>query len=483
MRKLYIFTIILISGMMLTSCDDFLDVRPDSQEVESDLYSTPQGFEDAIYGVYGSMQVSSLYGKEMTWGLTDIMAQDLDQNITSSRALARYQYKSDNELTTRFDAVWKAAYTSIGYANNVLKNLEGHNATTLPLFNLYKGEMLAVRAMLHFDLLRFFCSTDETKRGIPYVTKYAMGTNEFKKVGEVYDLIIKDLDEAEDLLKTEEANITYPRNNAFYYKFQNYRETHCNYYGVLALKARVYWMRGDMAKAGEYAAKVVDSKKFPLVEPSEVKDVFAGRLSDRETIWGLYSNSYLATAQNYLYEQQSFKSYDPYYDATGTTHILPFEALYKLDVDATAQDYRYSNWFKISTASTRFIKTVDVYSIENNMSEDWQKRIEGINLFHVSEMYLIAAEAFLDTDYNRAVGYFNAETSSRGLSPLTQSVKLTKERIFNEYHKEMFGEGQVWYNMKRDYSDIKSNLDSKVIPGNEDIYVIPIPQDEFNYRN
>ena len=47
----------------------------------------------------------------------------------------------------------------------------------------------------------------------------------------------------------------------------------------------------------------------------------------------------------------------------------------------------------------------------------------------------------------------------------------------------MFGEGQVWYNMKRDYSDIKSNLDSKVIPGNEDIYVIPIPQDEFNYRN
>lgn len=51
MRKLYISTIILISGMLLTSCDDFLDVRPDSQEVEPDLFSTPQGFEDAIYGV------------------------------------------------------------------------------------------------------------------------------------------------------------------------------------------------------------------------------------------------------------------------------------------------------------------------------------------------------------------------------------------------------------------------------------------------
>lgn len=79
MRKLYISTIILISGMLLTSCDDFLDVRPDSQEVESDLFSTPQGFEDAIYGVYGSMQVSSLYGKEMTWGLTDIMTPVRDK--------------------------------------------------------------------------------------------------------------------------------------------------------------------------------------------------------------------------------------------------------------------------------------------------------------------------------------------------------------------------------------------------------------------
>ena len=55
--------------------------------------------------------------------------------------------------------------------------------------------------------------------------------------------------------------------------------------------------------------------------------------------------------------------------------------------------------------------------------------------------------------------------------------------IFNEYHKEMFGEGQVWYNMKRLNKDINSNLDVKVIPASEDIYVIPIPQAEFDYRN
>lgn len=483
MRKLNILTIILSAGLMLTSCDDFLDVRPDSQKVESDLFSKPQGFEDAIYGVYGSMQVTSLYGKELTWGITDILAQDLDQNVPSSRALAQYNFKDDDDLKNRFDAIWKNAYTSIGYANNVLKNLEGHDTKSLPLFNLYKGEMLAVRAMLHFDIMRLFCSKDETKQGIPYVTKYAMGTNEFKKVGEVYDLILKDLDEAEQLLSVEESSITYPRNNTQYYKFQNYRESHCNYYGVLSLKARVYWMRGNMAKAGEYAAKVVDSKKFPLVEPSDVKDVYSGRLSPKETIWGLYSTSYQKTSQDYLYEQQSFKSYDPYYDGTGSTHILPFEGLYKLDVDATAQDYRYSNWFKIGKGYARCIKNVDTYTIEGEQSQEWESRIQGINLFHISEMYLIAAEAFLSTDYQRALKYFNEETASRGLSPLTSETTLTLDRIFNEYHKEMYGEGQVWYNMKRSYSDIKSNRENKVIPGTEELYVIPIPQDEFNYRD
>ena len=124
MRKTYILPLVLASGLMVTSCDDFLDVRPDSQKLESDLFSKAQGFEDAIYGVYGSMQATSLYGKELSWGLTDIMAQDLNQNTTSSLALARYQYNDDDDLKTRFAEVWNSAYTTIGYAINVLKNLE-----------------------------------------------------------------------------------------------------------------------------------------------------------------------------------------------------------------------------------------------------------------------------------------------------------------------------------------------------------------------
>lgn len=486
MRKLNILcAATLAAGLTLTSCDDFLDVRPDSEKVADDLFSTAEGFEDAIYGVYGFMHSANLYGKEMYWGLTDIMAQDYDQNSTSagSRALARYQYDSNDYLKNRFAAVWSTAYTNIGYANNVLTHLEKHAGDGFPLFNLYKGEMLGVRAFLHFDLLRLFCSTDESKTGIPYSKSYSETINEFKNVGEVYDLILADLDEAESLLQEEADDIVYPHDNDKYYKFQQYRETHCNYYAVLALKARVYWMRGNMAKAAEYARKVIDSGKFPLAEPTEVKDLFAGKLSDKETLWGIYSTTYNETAENYLYTYNTYNSYNPYFDVSGSTNLLSYDAVYKKDVASTAQDYRL-NWFKNSASIIRCLKTVDYYTIEDATAPDnWEERISGINLMHVSELYLIAAEALLDTDYSKALEYFNAETESRGLSPLPSSTTLTKDMIFNEYHKEMYGEGQVWYNMKRLNKDITSNLDSRIIPASESVYVVPIPQTEYDYRN
>ncbi len=482
MKIKYLYTALALAGTIgFTSCNDFLDVRPDSEKLESDLFSKPAGYESAIYGVYGSMHSTRLYGQDMAWGLTDVMAQDYDRNSTTYRDLANFKYNNSN-VQTKFSDLWSTAYTCIGYANNVLKNLEGKSEKDLPLYNLYKGEMLAVRALIHFDLLRLFCSTDEQASGIPYSTTYSQKVNDFRKVGEVYTLILADLDEAEKLLESEKDNIKYPHDNAQYYKFQNYRETHMNYYAVLALKARVYWMRGDMENAGKYAAMVIDSKKFPLADPTEVKDLFAGKLSDKETLFGLYSTTANETAETYLYNYDSYSTYNPFTNASGKTYKQPYDAIYKLDVDATAQDYR-TGWFKQATGYARCLKVVDYHSIENTNTTAWDERISGINVMHVSEMYLIAAEAYLETDYTRALGYFNAETSSRGLAPVKSGVTLTKDMIFNEYHKEMYGEGQVWFNMKRLNKDVVSNVNNRTIPASENVYVVPIPQTEYDYRN
>ena len=472
-----------VMALSFTSCDDFLDVRPKAEKVEKDLFKDAQGFEDAIYGVYGSLQHTSLYGKDLTWGVTEVLAQNLSCGTNMIEDLAKYNYAGNDDLRTSLSAIWTTAYAAIGYANNVLKNLEGHSTETLPLFNYYKGEMLGVRALLHFDLLRFYASTDMTATGIPYVTTYSYSVKPFRKVGEVYQLIIDDLLEAERLLTFEENQIVYPHNNTHYNAFENYRETHMNLYAVRALLARVYWMKGDMTNAGVYAENVIASQRFPLVKETEIQDYLTGVLSPKETIFGVYSNTSSTVAINYLYNCQSFYSYDPYYDGSGTKHLLPYDAVYRLDVDANAQDFRRTH-FEEHSGFARFLKLVDYYTARDLKRSSTETLISGVTLIHTSEMYLIAAEALLETNYDKALFYFDTEIASRGLTPLSvRGVALTKDIIYNEYYKELFGEGQIWFNMKRLNKDIISNAESRVIPASDKIYVIPIPEEEYEYRD
>lgn len=479
---------ILISCLLafsVVSCDDFLDVRPKAEKLENDLFKNAQGFEDAIYGVYGSLQSTALYGRYLTWGIPEVLAQNLKSTQTAIEELAKYKYEDNDNLRSMFSSIWTTAYQTIGYTNNILNQLEDWNAESLPLYNYYKGEMLAMRAMLHFDLLRLFAPMDMTKDGIPYVTAYSYDVKPFYKVGEVYGFILKDLQEAEQLMVGEEDELAYPHDNTNYYDFMKYRETHLNLYAVRALLARVYWMKDDMTNAAKYAKSVIDSKAFPLVNPVEVKDYLAGTLSPKETIFGVYSTNYLELCESYLYNYVSYHSYTAYDDESGISHLEPYTAVYAKDVPPTSQDYRLQGHFRSSAGISKFLKTTDYYTLDGNVPESRADLISGITLLHTSEMYLIAAEALLDTDYETAVDYFDMELVSRGVTPLSQRAgeTLTKEMIFNEYRKELFGEGQTWFNMKRLNRDIVSNAELKTIPAGETVYVIPIPEEEFEYRN
>lgn len=472
---------ISVFTFLTSSCDDFLNVQPKSEKLEYILFQDAQGFEDAINGVYGSLQQRELYGKNLLWGIPEVLAQNLNGQSDAMVSLAKYDYTNNDALRQTLRSIWVKGYETIGFANNILNQLEKKSPSELSLYNVYKGEMLGVRALLHFDLLRLFASMDMSARGIPYLKDYSYKVQDFQTVSKNYENILADLKEAETLLKSDESIIAFPKDNNKYSKFLNYRETHFNLYAVYALLSRVYWMKGDMPNAAIYARKVIDSGKFPLSEDYEIKDYIAGVLSPKETIFGVYSLSYMNTAKDYLYKYLSFYSYNPYVNASGSKRLLPYQEVYKKDIDATTQDFRL-NHFKDDSGISLFWKLVDYKKIENLPEADKGNPIHGINLMRSAELYLIAAEALLDSDYNKALEYFNKEINSRGLPSLKEGVQLTKDMIFNEYHKELFGEGQLWYNMKRLNKDIISNMESKIIKASDLVYVIPIPKEEFEYR-
>lgn len=469
----------------LCSCSDFLDVRPKQELVEGELFKSASGFEDAIYGVYGSLQATALYGKNLTWFLPEILAQNygsyLNDNITP---IARYEYDNARILTPLISEIWTQAYTTIGYVNNILSQLEEWKPESMEFYNLYKGEMLGVRAFLHFDLLRLFTSVnDMNATGIPYTETYSYKVTPFSSVGKVYEYILRDLLEAEKLLKRDEELLVYSREDQSRKAFAKTRETHFNLYAAQATLARVYWMKGDLEQAGIYARKVIDSEKFPLVDRTEVQNFLTGVLSEKETIWGVYSTAWLDNTQKYLYNYTSFLSLSPYSTDGGSAYPEPYQNVYAKDNDNSGTDFRMNHFRTLPVGtSIRHMKLVDYLKIENiNLRAD---AIRGFSLLRTAEMYLIAAESLLEKNPTEARRYFDLEIASRGLTTFeNRNLPLTLENINNEWRKEFFGEGLEWYNMKRQNRDIISNEERTTLPASPKLYNLPIPVEEYDYRN
>lgn len=64
--------------LLVTSCSDWLDVNPKNNIKEEELFSTEQGFKEALTGIYMAMCDVSLYGRQLTYGFMDILAQRYD---------------------------------------------------------------------------------------------------------------------------------------------------------------------------------------------------------------------------------------------------------------------------------------------------------------------------------------------------------------------------------------------------------------------
>ena len=67
--------LILILSLMFTGCNSWLDVSPEDQIGEKDLFSSGEGFRNALNGVYKSMAEYDYYGRHLTWGIVDAMGQ------------------------------------------------------------------------------------------------------------------------------------------------------------------------------------------------------------------------------------------------------------------------------------------------------------------------------------------------------------------------------------------------------------------------
>ena len=456
-----------------TSCEGFLDITPDGQVKRDEMLATNEGVEDALYGVYAKLRNTTLYGQEMYFSSLEIMSQTLYcYGNTGVTALGQYDY-NNTTVKNVFAMIWNDMYNNISNVNSVLNAPLVDGANAYPA-NIYKGEALALRAMMHFDLMRLFAeqiTVNPNAKGIPYATEFSLKTRDFETLAENYNHVLADLQEAERLLadEGEYENTT---------SFMADRQIHLNLHAVRALMARVFLTKGDKEKALEYAEKVIAQSGRQLKTKTEVINDVAGVLSKKECLFGVYFSGFYTQVSAKLQQTISYSSLDLRGD---------FMEMYEKGVSGL--DFRTTAYFTSvdmgGTAKYRLSKFTDIYDLQNNASARPADLIQGINMIRLPEMYYIAAECLLDKDYPKALDYFNEVVTNRGLDALSGEGEetLTQEVINTERYKEMIGEGQTFFNMKRLNLSIPSYDNSVTYRPEDGIYVVPIPDSEYENRN
>ena len=169
-----------------------------------EMYADQQGFQDALTGAYLELKNSSAYGTELMYGTIEYLAQHWDYTAESiQEKISQFNYIDDN-VQNRFTLIYTQLYKIILSVNAILEQIDAKQDVFEPgMYEIIKGECLAMRAYCHFDLLRLFGpmpTRTTASKILPYVTKVGIEYNTHHSYQEFTELLENDLTDAGKLL-------------------------------------------------------------------------------------------------------------------------------------------------------------------------------------------------------------------------------------------------------------------------------------------
>lgn len=179
--------------ILISSCNDFLDLQPESEISDVTFWKTPNDFKLAANWFYPSSLDDPQYGAYNNDNMSDIAIAVEPDLISSGTYVAPEQ-----------DGVWDGAYSSIRNANKLIE--QGEKSAIKSNILPYLGEGYFFRAYKYFTLLKNY-------GGVPLIDEVLdPGSeemyNERATRDEIVNFILSDLDEAISNLSVKSATET-----------------------------------------------------------------------------------------------------------------------------------------------------------------------------------------------------------------------------------------------------------------------------------
>ena len=399
MKNKYIITLFTIAISLIACNKDFLEIKPQQSVLTEDVFSSVATSRAAVNGLYSLMQSYSYYGRD-AMVIPEVLSDNATRSVKSGNRYTGMNTVTHTATDANVSRMWSQMYQIITNTNAIIANeatikkiatsLEQEEAAQLV------GEAYAVRALVYFDLMKFFArplkfTADGSHLGVPLVINPIVNITEViyparNTAAEVYAQIDKDIKAAITLLPQTGNVISNGVVNNTMFKIR------MNRFSTLALKARVSVYKSDWASAADAADQVIASGRYALYTFGNMLQDFRTQNS-AESLFEIANNTndnpgtdsyaYLCSQQGYgemLGTRNSMNS-----KSTGTT-LSTFRGLYEA---YSATDVRRGFVALADRNSLGGETNVPIPTKYMNIST----YMENIKVIRLAEMYLIRGEA------------------------------------------------------------------------------------------
>jgi starch-binding outer membrane protein, SusD/RagB family len=420
MKKIYS---ILFTALLISSCNVLDQVSP-NDVAERDVFTSKEGAQSALVGLYNSLQARDYYGGYYPM-IADLYSDEGIEGGFDNIALDEIGTLSVTPSNIFIENTWIAIYYTIATANAIVTNVGRINDPdfTSEEKDHIKGQALAIRGLAHFDLLRMFGEhwNQSSAYGIP-VVKTVQSANDVvsrSSVAETYNAIISDLEAASALIIADDRS-----------------QVFINPIAVKAFLARLYLYKGDVVNAIAAADEVINDLTFTVLDENSFLSIYTSRFT-QETIFELTFDVQNRSAFNSITYSRG--------DAL-RTEVL-FLANEKL------------NEFFTNRPGDLRANLVDFVNNDSGISPDGrtqkyrgeETRDNPAYVIRISEVYLIRAEAY--GLVQAGVDDLNMIRTNRGLSQLNSADFATPEDFLNtvldERKAELNFEGHRMFDLAR----------------------------------